>query len=221
MKSCIYKISNSINSRIYIGSAINFQNRKAKHLRQLKFNQHTNNKLQRFVNKYGLDKLLFEIIEHCEKEKLIEREQFYIDKFNCVKNGFNILVTAGSWLNNKHSKKSKEKMSAIKMGVQTKGMLGKKHSEEIKMKIAKKAFGRKQDEKTILKRIKKNTGKKRPLSAIYITRKKREILNREQVLRIREMLSNGLKQTEIAKEFNVCQGVISRINTNKAYYDVI
>jgi len=36
MITCIYKIFNPINNRIYIGSAINFSNRKAKHLRQLR-----------------------------------------------------------------------------------------------------------------------------------------------------------------------------------------
>lgn len=221
MKSCIYKISNTINNWIYIGSAIDFNNRKAKHLRQLKVNQHCNKKLQRFVNKYGIDKLIFDIVENCEKERLIEREQFYINKFDCVKNGFNILITAGSWLNHKHTKEARNKISAIKKGVQSKGMLGKKHSDKTKELIAEKAKGRKQSSQTIKKRISKNIGKKRPLSAIYITRKKREILNREQVLEIRELLKQGIKQTEIASKYGVCQGVISRVNIGKAYYDVI
>ena len=221
MKSCIYKISNTINSRIYIGSAINFMNRKAKHIRQLRANKHCNDKLQRFVNKYGIDKISFEVVEYCEKQILIEREQFYINKFDCVKKGFNILITAGSWLNHKHSKYTKKRMSEIKKGVQTKGMLGKKHSDKTKELIAEKAKGRKQSSQTIQKRISKNTGKKRPLSAIYITRKKREILNREQVLEIRELLKQGIKQTEIAHKYGVCQGVISRVNIGKAYYDVI
>ena len=34
------------------------------------------------------------------------------------------------------------------------------------------------------------------------------------------MLLLGVKQTNIAKEFNVCQGVISRVNLGKAYFDV-
>lgn len=221
MKSCIYKISNKINSRIYIGSAIDFVNRKSKHLRQLNSNKHCNIKLQRFYNKYGNESLVFSIVEYCEKENLLEREQFYINNLNCVTNGFNILSTAGSWLNHSHTEKSKKKLSATKKGIQTKGMLGKVHSEKTKELIAKKALGRKQSEDTIKKRISKNTGKKRPLSAIYITRKKREILNREQVLKIRELLNQKINQYEIAKQFGVCQGVISRINIGKAYYDVV
>lgn len=221
MITCIYKISTTISNRIYIGSAINFQNRKAKHIRQLRVNKHCNIKLQRFVNKYGLDKLNFEIIEQCKKQLLLEREQFYIDKYDCVKNGFNILKTAGSWLNHKHSEISKQKQSSSKKGIQSKGMLGKTHKEESKILMAEKAFGRKQSNETIQKRVSKNTGKQRPLSAIYITRKKREILNRQQVLKIRELIAEGIKQTDIAKEFKVSQGVISRVNIGKAYYDVI
>jgi group I intron endonuclease len=220
MKSGIYKISNTINGRIYIGSAVDLQKRKAKHLFQLKINKHCNNKLQRFVNKYGIENLLFECIELCEKENLIKREQYFIDFFGCVKNGFNILQTAGSWLNHKHTKETRKKQSIAKKGIQSKGMLGKKHTDETKNLIAKKAFGRKQTEKQIQNRIKKNTGKKRPISAILTVRKKLEILNREQVLEIRELLKTGMKQIDIAKKFNVCQGVISRVNIGKAYYDV-
>lgn len=99
-------------------------------------------------------------------------------------------------------------------------MLGKKHTDESKRKISEKAKGRKQSTETIEKRVKKNTGKKRPESAIFATRKKMEILNREQVLAIRGMLLEGIKQADIAKLFGVCQGVISRVHTKKAYYDV-
>ena len=221
MKTCIYKITNTVNKKVYIGSAIDFTERKNRHLLHLRKNKHCNKKLQRFVNKYGIDKLKFEILEHCEKERLIEREQHYITFFNCVKTGFNILSTAGSWLNNKHTAVSRRKISAIKKGVQTKGMLGKKHNDETKKLISEKAKGRKQSDVTIQKRVSKNKGKKRPLSAIYITRKKREILNREQVLKIRELIKEGMRQSDIASMFGVCQGVISRINIGKAYYDVI
>jgi len=219
--TCIYKISNSINSRIYIGSAVNFRLRKNRHITHLNKNKHCNKKLQRFVNKYGIDKLNFEIVECCEKNDLITREQYYIDLFDCVKKGFNILKTAGSWLNHKHKKSSIKKQSESKKGITSTGMLGKKHTDNTKKLISNKAKGRKQSEQQIQKRVDKNIGKKRPESAIYTTRKKLEILTSEQVLKIREMLKLKINQYVIAKEFGVCQGVISRINIGKAYYDVV
>jgi len=220
MRNCVYKISNTINERVYIGSAINFDKRKAEHIKSLRKGNHCNVKIQRFVNKYGIDCLFFEVIEICEKDTMINREQYYIDLYKCVKCGFNILPTAGSWLNRKHRESSKKKQSNAKKGIQSTGMLGKKHKDATKEKIRIKALGRKQSEETIKKRVLKNTGKRRPESAIGTVRKKLEILSRDQVLQIRVMLSNKIKQSEIAKIFGVCQGVISRVHTKKAYWDV-
>lgn len=220
MQTGIYIIKNTVNSRVYIGSAIDFRIRKNKHITHLNKNIHCNKKLQRFVNKYGIDKLVFSLIELCSKDNLLNREQFYINDYNAVKNGFNILPTAGNWLNHKHSQKTKDKISKVKKGIPSTGMLGKTHTSETKNKISIKAKGRKQSVETIEKRVAKNTGKVRPLSAIITVRKKREILSRVQVLEIRTLLSQGISQTEIAKMYGVCQGVISRVHTKKAYYDV-
>jgi group I intron endonuclease len=220
MKTGIYKISNSINRRIYIGSAINFRLRKNRHVTSLKNNKHYNAKLQGFVNKYGIDKLNFELIEECNKENLIQIEQYYIDKYKAVKNGFNILPTAGSWLNKKHSKYSRKKISDTKKGKQTKTMLGKKHSEKTKKLISEKAIGRKQSQKTIANRVKKNTGKIRPKSAIETVRKKLSKLSDNEAMQIKILLQKKVKQMDIAKMFNVCQRSISRIHQGISYTHV-
>lgn len=112
--TCVYIIENILNKKVYVGSAVNFYKRKNLHLRQLKTNKHINFKLQNFVNKHGIDKLYFKIIQECEKKDLIRIEQYYIDLYDCVKCGFNILPTAGSWLNHKHTELSKLKMSKPK-----------------------------------------------------------------------------------------------------------
>lgn len=214
---CIYKISNSVNSRIYIGSAINYRLRKNRHITQLNRNIHCNKKLQRFVNKYGIDKLKFTIVEECKKDELLIKEQFYINNSNCLKNGFNILPIAGSWLNHSHTQLTIKKQSEVKKGKQSTGMLNKKHSDFTKELIRQKATGRKQSELTIEKRVKKNTGKKRTESAINKVRDKLIKLNKNEVFEIREMLNNGIKQTDIAKKFNVCQRNISRIKQGISY----
>lgn len=82
IKTGIYKISNSINDKIYIGSSKNLKERKLTHFYMLRDNIHCNKILQHFVNKYGLDTLNFEVIEECNIENLISREQHYLDILN-------------------------------------------------------------------------------------------------------------------------------------------
>jgi group I intron endonuclease len=82
MKNVIYIIRNTINSRLYIGSAVKFNVRKNQHLHHLKRGTHHNPPLQNFVNKYGIDKIYFEILEICNYDNLIKREQYYIDNMN-------------------------------------------------------------------------------------------------------------------------------------------
>lgn len=75
----IYKIRNNITSDFYIGSAANLRYRWYNHRNSLGANRHSNQHLQSAWNKYGADAFEFIVIELCEKDKLLEREQFYID----------------------------------------------------------------------------------------------------------------------------------------------
>lgn len=75
----IYKILNITNGKYYVGSSVNINGRWLKHKALLRHNKHENPKLQNAWNKYGEESFSFEIIEECEKEKLLNREQFYID----------------------------------------------------------------------------------------------------------------------------------------------
>lgn len=89
IKCGIYKISNIIDNRTYIGSSKNIKGRFAEHKRLLKNEKHNNIHLLRFVNKYGIDCLIFEVIELCNVQDLIAKEQYYMDllqpKFNICK----------------------------------------------------------------------------------------------------------------------------------------
>jgi group I intron endonuclease len=106
--SGIYKIQSICKpDRVYIGSAINTDSRRWIHLSQLRKNIHPNKKLQNHYNKYGEEDLKFEILMICEKEKLIRKEQCYI---NIFQPWFNICPVAGSMKGFKFSKESKLKM---------------------------------------------------------------------------------------------------------------
>lgn len=88
--SAIYKIETI--SGFYIGSAVNWKNRRSQHLSHLRRGIHANTMLQRAFNKYGEDGLVFSIVEYCDKSDLLSREQFFLDTLNPK---YNILKEAG------------------------------------------------------------------------------------------------------------------------------
>jgi len=112
-KMGIYKITNTINNKLYVGSAIDLYKRKHKHLYDLKHNIHHSIHLQRAWDKYGEDNFMFETIEYIEnKDILKEREQHWIDTLNVcdINIGYNILPTAGNSFGYKMSEESKKKI---------------------------------------------------------------------------------------------------------------
>lgn len=133
--SGIYIIKNTVNKKVYIGSAVCLKQRFIGHKNQFKKQEH-NNRFQNFVNKYGFKTLNFEIIELVSDIKnLIEREQYWIDYYQSYKskNGFNICKIAGSTLDVKmpesHVKSCKERMKGNKY------RLNKKWSDKEKQEI--------------------------------------------------------------------------------------
>lgn len=151
IQSGIYKITNKINKKYYVGSAYDLYKRYKEHRSALVSNRHHNKQLTRFVNKYGIDNLEFNLLEECLIEELESREQYYI---NSDKNLFNETVDVkacnrGKKLSEEHkqrisksikakgikrSKETKQKISKANKG--HKFNLGKNHSEETKQKIS-------------------------------------------------------------------------------------
>lgn len=126
MESGIYKITNKVNNKIYIGSSIDIKERWYSHKNYLNKNKHNNLYLLNAWNKYKEENFVFEILELVDDNtKLIEREQFYIDTLTpCDRNiGYNISPTAGSTLGYKHTESAKEKVRQAN--------LGKTYSDEI------------------------------------------------------------------------------------------
>lgn len=80
--SGIYCIINIYNGKRYIGSSKNIRERLWGHRASLRHNKHCNSHLQNSWNKYGEKNFDFYVIEKCPEEKLLEREQFYIDTIN-------------------------------------------------------------------------------------------------------------------------------------------
>ena len=115
-KSGIYQIRNLVNGKIYVGSSVNLETRKTRHYWELENNRHNNQHLQRAYNKYGLDKLVFEVLEYVEKDMLLEREQYYINILDAVSSGYNICPIAGSSRGRILSEQHKSNISKSKIG---------------------------------------------------------------------------------------------------------
>lgn len=85
----IYKITNTITGDFYIGSSKNVKKRWAHHQWQSTWNEYPNSQLYKDMQKYGLDKFVFEILEEVETEKLKEAEQKFIEKLQPTYNSNN------------------------------------------------------------------------------------------------------------------------------------
>lgn len=85
----IYCITCTKTNEKYVGQSVAIKRRWATHKRELKNGIHYNKHLQRAYDKYGSNYFIYEILEQCPREKLNEREQFYIKLFNSYHNGFN------------------------------------------------------------------------------------------------------------------------------------
>ena len=81
LKKCgVYKITNKINGKFYIGSSINITDRELRHKSDLSCGTHHSEHLQRAYDKYGKENFKFEILELCNEEDVVKREQYYLDK---------------------------------------------------------------------------------------------------------------------------------------------
>lgn len=94
--SGIYEIKNLLNNKRYIGQSQNIYIRVTKHINLLKRNCHSNKHLQSAWNKYGEESFECNALEHCEKEQLNEKEEYWIDYYNSNNNecGYNIRINA-------------------------------------------------------------------------------------------------------------------------------
>lgn len=126
-KAGVYRWTNLISKKSYIGSSINLGSRLKDYYNYsfLTLPKNKNMIIYKALLKYGYSNFSLEIIEYCDESVVIEKEQYYFDLF---KPEYNILKTAGNTSGFKYSPESLIKMSLAKKGKP----LTKAHIDKIK-----------------------------------------------------------------------------------------
>lgn len=131
----VYQIRCLVNGKVYIGSAVDINNRWCIHRRSLERNRHHSVTLQRAWIKHGADAFVFEMLEVVpDRSDLIRVEQEYLDRIRPFDKsiGYNISPTAGSSLGIKRTPEYRARMSAA--------LKGHKPSAETRIKLKARAY---------------------------------------------------------------------------------
>jgi len=77
----VYRITNTITDRVYIGSSVDINRRIKEHSYKLSMGRHANVHLQSSWNKHGAAAFIFEPLLECSVETRAEREQRFVDAY--------------------------------------------------------------------------------------------------------------------------------------------
>lgn len=91
----IYKITNLVNNKSYIGKSIHIPRRFLEHRSPNEWKRTPNKPLYIAFKKYGLENFTFEVIEKCSKDELNNKEKYWIAKLDTQNPNKGYNITAG------------------------------------------------------------------------------------------------------------------------------
>lgn len=113
----IYQIQHIASGKVYVGSTNNWPRRLAEHKAELRGDRHCNAHLQRAWNKHGEPEFVFSVLENLQAiNRLVEREQRWIDELGAAISGYNMCPAAGTTRGLPCSDEKKAKISAANTG---------------------------------------------------------------------------------------------------------
>ena len=134
ISSVIYKLTNIINGKVYIGQTKNsLRKRLISHISQAKPNTKSKKHyLQYAIIKYGLDNFVVDILETCPSKLLNDREKFWIKKFNSAVStkGYNCTYGGDGNNSSREIRKSTRQKISLANRIKWKDPLYKKHQIE-------------------------------------------------------------------------------------------
>lgn len=150
MYGIIYKVTNLINGKLYIGlTTKNLEKRRKEHVKQV--NNDSQLAFHRAIRKYGLDNFIWEVIDNAEnKDELCNKEIYWISYYKTYtqlknSNGYNMTVGGEGGTGRVFSEETKQIMSELKKGLfdgENNPMYGKHHTKETANKISKSLKGK-------------------------------------------------------------------------------
>jgi len=228
-----------ISGRKYIGSSMDIGTRWRSHLNMLKAGRHTQ-RFQAAWDKYGAHEFIFRVLELVnDREKLIHREQYWIDKFTSYDEeyGFNTAPSADGTAGISPSWETRQKMSKAgkgrkfteehkkRIGLANKGkkripemiarmkdyLTGRKLSEEHKAKIRESCKG-------INKGVVRSPETRAKLSKAKMGSKPAKTkLTEEQVKEIKQRLAKNEPRRKIARDYGVSKSSIDCIKSGRTW----
>jgi len=193
----IYKVTNRVNGKIYIGKTVHPKRRWQEHINYSK--GHKKNQLfyfQKSIAKYGHENFTHEIIERCDtQEEVNNREIYWISfyKSNNREYGMNLTIGGEGFIGRIVSKETREKLS--------KYHTGRKLSEETRKKLGERRKGKIS-----------NAGRGEANSNAKLKEK--------DIIEIRTLHLNGLSFRKIAKIYKVHHETINKIINYKKWKHV-
>lgn len=191
-KFFVYKITNLINNKIYIGKTSGDPDKRFyNHLKFAFYPSVRNNcpKLYRSIRKYGVENFKYEIIQQFEKETdAYNFEGKLIDELKSIKYGMNVRRggNGAGYGSDNHMYGKGYLISGSKNGMF--GMTGSKNP----------FFGKKHTEQTI-----------------QHLKQSKQLLSSQDILYIKNMLENNITYNEIAKKFSISITTVYRIKHGK------
>nr|QBM09603.1 hypothetical protein [Dactylella sp.] len=124
-KSGIYLWRNNVNGNTYMGSIIDLGTRFRNYFN---FNYISDPKNKMLISKalikYGYSNFSLEILEYCDPQTCIKREQYFLDQFKPI---YNLNKTAGSRLGSKHSIETLAKLKSLRLSQEARDHLSAWH----------------------------------------------------------------------------------------------
>lgn len=147
MIGTIYNIRNKENGKRYIGSTMNYKQRRGQHLTDLRGNNHNNPYLQNSYSYHGENSFEFIVLEETEtdREKLLVREQEWLDCFRWEYNLNPIAIIPPNMTGRKRPQITRQKIRET--------LTGKKHTEERKINNSKGHSNLTVDEVILIRRM--------------------------------------------------------------------
>lgn len=132
----IYKITNKINNKVYIGQSINPINERLKRHFSDAMNNILDTHFARAIRLYGPENFYIEQIDSAtNQDELTQKEQYWIQFYNAIEDGYNETDAISKCGGNTYKSKTPKEMEIIKEKIRQTKLGGKNpHSRKIKCK---------------------------------------------------------------------------------------